>query len=80
MKSLGVHGHLFIVVNQKSIKVSTNDLLEKQLIEKVHVKPIPAQTNDVSIPNYMCQLPTTFLPQRSHCFAKTTASNSMVVI
>jgi hypothetical protein len=42
MKSLSVHGHLFIIMNRESFKVSTNDLLEKQLIEKVHVKPILA--------------------------------------
>jgi hypothetical protein len=39
----------FIVANQEPVKISFSDLLEKQLIEKVHVKPIPAQTNNVSI-------------------------------
>jgi hypothetical protein len=33
--------------NQELVEESTNDLLEKKLIDKVFVNPIPMQINDV---------------------------------
>jgi hypothetical protein len=35
--------------NQEPVEESTNDLLEKKLIDKIFVNPIPMQINDVLI-------------------------------